>query len=83
MKKTFLIFIFILPFLSYSQNKETVDWITNNSIEIEDANPDSELQIFENNTPNKFANAKIYGFGGFSQHKGIFQLKSQILQTLS
>ncbi|WP_188051739.1 erythromycin esterase family protein [Flavobacterium sp. GP15] len=83
MKKTFSIFIFILPFLSYSQDKETIDWITNNSIEIEDANPDSELKIFENNTPNKFDNAKIYGFGEASHNtKEFFDLKAKFFKHL-
>ena len=54
MKKTLSIFIFILPLLINSQNKETIDWITNNSIEIQDANPNSELKNFENNTSLSF-----------------------------
>ena len=76
MKKILLNFIFILPLLINSQNKETTDWVTNNSIEIEDASPDSELIIFKNNTPNKFANAKIYGFGEASHNtKEFFNIK--------
>ena len=67
----------------YSQNKETIGWIANNSIEIEDANPDSKLKIFENNTPNKFANAKIYGFGEASHDtKEFFNLKAKFFKHL-
>ena len=83
MKKTLSIFIFILPLLMHSQNKETIDWITNNSIEIEDANPNTELKIFENNTPSKFANAKIYGFGEASHNtKEFFDLKAKFFKHL-
>ncbi|MBU3823165.1 erythromycin esterase family protein [Flavobacteriaceae bacterium XHP0103] len=83
MKKTLPIFIFILSFLVNSQNKETIDWITNNSIEIEDASPDSELVFFEQNTPNKFNNAKIYGFGEASHNtKEFFDLKAKFFKHL-
>jgi hypothetical protein len=44
-KKTISILALIIPLLFfYSQNKETINWITYNST-IEDANPDSELMI--------------------------------------
>jgi len=51
MKKILSILILISPFLLFSQKQETLNSITNNSIEIEDANPNSELNIFEQNTP--------------------------------
>ena len=83
MKKTLSIFIFILPFLLSSQNMETIDWITNNSIKIEDSNPDSELKIFKENTPAKFVNAKIYGFGEASHNtKEFFDLKAKFFKYL-
>ena len=83
MRKIFLVFIFILPLSINSQNKKTIDWITNNSIEIEDANPNSELIIFKNNTPNKFANAKIYGFGEASHNtKEFFDIKAKFFKHL-
>ena len=75
--------MFILPLYVNAQNNETINWITNNSIEIEDANPDSELTIFENNTPNKFANAKIYGFGEASHNtKEFFDIKAKFFKHL-
>lgn len=83
MKKIFAIFIFLLPFLMNSQNKETIDWINDNSIEIEDANPNSELKIFGKNTPNKFVNAKIYGFGEASHNtKEFFDIKAKFFKHL-
>jgi len=83
MKITLSICIFILPLLLNSQNKETIDWITNNSIEIEDANPDSELDIFKENTPIKFTNTKIYGFGEASHNtKEFFDIKAKFFKYL-
>ena len=62
---------------------ETIDWITNNSIKIEDSNPDSELKIFKENTPAKFVNAKIYGFGEASHNtKEFFDLKAKFFKYL-
>ena len=46
-------------FIVNGQNHKVVKWINENAIKIEDASPDSELTIFEGNTPNKFANSKI------------------------
>ena len=83
MKKLFLIFLFIFPLLLFSQNKEIVDWININSIEIEDANPNSELIIFDQNTPKKFSNAKIFGFGEASHNtKEFFDLKAKFFKYL-
>ncbi|TRZ42183.1 erythromycin esterase family protein [Robertkochia solimangrovi] len=83
MKTIFSTFIFISTLFSYSQNQETIDWITNNSIEIEDANPDSVLKIFEQNTPDKFSKAKIYGFGEASHNtKEFFNLKAKFFKYL-
>ncbi|MDY7395465.1 erythromycin esterase family protein [Aureibaculum sp. 2210JD6-5] len=83
MKKVLSIVILILPILLYSQDKETISWITNNSIEIEDANPDSELEIFKQNTPKKFANAQVYGFGEASHNtKEFFDLKAKFFKHL-
>lgn len=82
-KKALSIFSLIIPFLFYSQSKETIDWITYNSIAIEDASPDSEMIIFKQNTPNKFDNAKIFGFGEASHNtKEFFDLKAKFFKHL-
>ncbi|MEZ7507353.1 erythromycin esterase family protein [Flavobacterium sp. Arc2] len=82
-KKTISILALIIPLLFYSQNKETINWITYNSITIEDANPDSELMIFKENIPNKFNNTKIYGFGEASHNtKEFFNLKAKFFKHL-
>lgn len=83
MKKILSVFIFISHFHIYSQNKETINWLNINSIEIEDANPNSKLTIFEQNIPDKFANAKIYGFGEASHNtKEFFNLKVKFFKHL-
>jgi len=73
-----IILILFTLFVVNAQNNKTVNWISENSIEIEDANPDSELSIFKQNTPENFAKAKIYGFGEASHNtKEFFNLKAK------
>jgi hypothetical protein len=55
----------------YSQNKETINWITYNSITIEDANPDSELMILRKTYLINLI-PKFMGLGKHPQHKRIF-----------
>lgn len=82
-KKTLLIFSFIVHLNVYSQNKETIDWLNQNSIEIEDANPNSEMILFKQNEPYKFANAKLYGFGEASHNtKEFFDIKAKYFKYL-
>ena len=84
MKIEHLIFTMLITLFTINgQNNKAIKWINENSIEIEDANPDSELVIFKNNTPNKFANAKIYGFGEASHNtKEFFNLKAKFFKYL-
>ncbi|UPQ80260.1 erythromycin esterase family protein [Flavobacterium azooxidireducens] len=83
MKKILLIFTFIIPLLLTSQNEETIDWITTHSIAIEDANPDSEMILFKQNTPTKFDNATLYGFGEASHNtKEFFDIKAKFFKHL-
>ena len=83
LKNLLSIFLFISPLLLFSQKKETINWIKNNSIEIEDANPDSELNLFKQATPHKFSNARIYGFGEASHNtKEFFTLKAKFFKYL-
>jgi erythromycin esterase len=74
---------FFLLFHTYAQNQKTVNWINENSIKIEDANPDTNLTIFNNNIPQKFADAKIFGFGETThQGKEFFDLKAKFFKYL-
>lgn len=83
MKNTISLFLFFLAVVSYSQKKQTVDWINKNSILIEDSNPNSKLLAFGQNTPAKFSNAKIFGFGeGSHNTKEFFHLKAKFFKHL-
>ena len=75
--------LFISLPLFAQEEKETLDWINENSIKIEDANPDTELTIFKNNIPDSFANARVFGFGEASHHgKEFFDLKAKFFKFL-
>lgn len=66
-----------------AQKEETIKWIDNNAIQIEDANPNTKLSIFNNHIPKKFADAKIFGFGEASHHgKEFFDLKAKFFKYL-
>lgn len=74
---------FFLLFHTYAQNQKAVSWINENAIKIEDANPDTNLTIFNNNIPQKFADAKIFGFGETThQGKEFFDLKAKFFKYL-
>lgn len=74
---------FFLIFHTYAQNQKAVSWINENAIKIEDANPDTNLTIFNNNIPQKFAAAKIFGFGETShQGKEFFDIKAKFFKYL-
>lgn len=74
---------FFLLFETYAQNQKAVNWINENAIKLEDANPDTNLSIFSNNIPQKFADAKIFGFGE-STHQGkeFFDIKAKFFKYL-
>lgn len=74
---------FFLSIPTYSQNNEVVNWIDANAIKIEDANPDTQLSTFDDNVPNKFSNAKIFGFGETTHHgKEFFDIKAKFFKYL-
>jgi len=74
---------FLLLFHTYGQNQKAVSWINENAIKIEDANPDTNLTIFNNNIPKKFADAKIFGFGETThQGKEFFDIKAKFFKYL-
>jgi erythromycin esterase len=82
--KIFLLGItFFLLFQTYAQDDKAVNWINENAIKIEDANPDTNLTIFNNNIPQKFADAKVFGFGEAThQGKEFFDLKAKFFKYL-
>jgi erythromycin esterase len=83
MKIFLLVITFFLSFQINAQKDETIKWINENAIKIEDANPDTKLTIFNNNIPKKFADAKIFGFGETThQGKEFFDLKAKFFKYL-
>ena len=83
MKKSIFCLFVILTFKSYAQEFKTIDWINDNSIEIEDADPDSDMVVFSNNVPEKFKNARIFGFGELSHDgKEYFNIKAKFFKYL-
>lgn len=80
----FSIVILLLTTLKFTaQNEETVQWINKNLIEIEDANPSSKLESFGRNIPEKFQNAKIFGFGEATHDgKEFFNIKAKFFKYL-
>lgn len=83
MKKNLLYGLIILSIKLFSQSDETIDWINNNSILIEDSDPNSELISFHNQLPVRFENARIYGFGEHSHDgKEYFNLKAKYFKYL-
>ncbi len=83
MKRKLLIGLFLLTLQGFSQSNETIEWINNNSILIEDSDPDTELSSFHKQAPEKFVNARIYGFGELSHDgKEYFNLKAKYFKYL-
>lgn len=75
--------VYFVLFHTYAQNEKAVTWINENAIKIEDANPDTNLTIFNNDIPEKFANAKIFGFGETThQGKEFFDIKAKFFKYL-
>ncbi|SDR71321.1 erythromycin esterase family protein [Christiangramia echinicola] len=83
MKFTITYILCLLTINISAQKIETVNWINKNLIEIEDANPNTELIIFDQNIPKKFNQAKIFGFGETTHHgKEFFTIKAKFFKYL-
>lgn len=82
--RTFIsVITYFILFQTYAQDYKAVSWINENAIKIEDANPDTNLTIFNNNIPQKFADAKIFGFGETThQGKEFFDIKAKFFKYL-
>jgi len=64
-------------------NDDTLEWINDNSIEIEDSNQDSKLEAFDKAVPERFRKAKIFGFGEATHNsKEFFDLKAKFFKYL-
>ena len=83
MKSLLFTFLFLLSFTINAQEEEVINWINQNAIEIEDADPNADLPNFNNQIPEKFKNAKIFGFGEASHHgKEFFNIKAKFFKYL-
>lgn len=83
MKNLILGFIYLVLLQTYAQDYKAVSWINENAIKIEDANPDTKLTMFNNNIPQKFVDAKIFGFGEAThQGKEFFDIKAKFFKYL-
>jgi erythromycin esterase len=83
MKQLLLGITFFLSFHIKAQSEETVKWVNDNAIKIEDANPDSKLSSFNDNVPKQFQDAKIFGFGETTHHgKEFFDIKAKFFKYL-
>lgn len=83
MKNLLLATVCFLTLQLQAQDERILAWINDNAIEIEDSNPDTQLSLFNENIPEKFADAKIYGFGEASHHgKEFFNLKAKFFKYL-
>ena len=82
--KVFLVGVaFLLSFYLRAQKYETIKWINNNAIKIEDADSNTKLSIFNVDIPDKFENSKIFGFGEATHHgKEFFDLKAKFFKYL-
>ncbi|WP_026729859.1 erythromycin esterase family protein [Flavobacterium denitrificans] len=83
MRKFISAITFFTLFQTYAQDDKAVSWINENAIKIEDANPNTNLTIFSNNVPQKFADAKVFGFGETThQGKEFFNIKAKFFKYL-
>ncbi|RZJ74862.1 MAG: erythromycin esterase family protein [Flavobacterium sp.] len=83
MKNLLLLVCICLVSTMQSQDKAIVQWINNNAIVIEDANPDTKLTGFDKHAPPDFKAARVFGFGEASHHgKEFFDLKAKFFKYL-
>lgn len=83
MKSSYVVIFFIVSLISSAQKEKALAWINENSIKIEDTNPDSELSAFKKIAPKKFSDAKIFGFGESTHHgKEFFDIKAKFFKHL-
>lgn len=82
--KKLLLLVFVFTFLSTNaQNLKALKWINENSIVIENADPNNKLIAFAENTPTNFKNSRIFGFGEATHYgKEFFDLKTKFFKYL-
>ena len=83
MKKSLLLLFVFTCLGTNAQNLKALKWINENSVVIEDADPNNKLIAFAENTPTNFKNARIFGFGEATHYgKEFFDLKTKFFKYL-
>ncbi len=83
MKDLLSLFFVFTFFITNAQNLKALKWINENSIAIEDANPETKLIAFAEKVPDDFKNARIFGFGEATHYgKEFFDLKTKFFKHL-
>lgn len=73
-------FVFLV---STAQDKTVVEWLNANAIPIEDATQTASPSAFANVVPQKFKDARVFGFGEATHHtKEFFDLKAKFFKYL-
>ncbi|MFP9115161.1 erythromycin esterase family protein [Flavobacterium sp. RHBU_3] len=79
---TIYILLFIVA-LTRAQDKNVVAWLDANATPIEDATPTTPPTAFAASVPQKFKDARIFGFGEATHHgKEFFDLKAKFFKYL-
>jgi len=83
MKKLLSIISLFVFLFSSAQDKAVIEWLNVNAIPIEDATPTTPPNAFAANVPQKFKDARIFGFGEATHHgKEFFDLKAKFFKYL-
>ena len=83
MKKLLLIIPFFIFLVSAAQDKAVVAWLNANAIPVEDATQTTLPTAFANALPQKFTDARVFGFGEATHHtKEFFDLKAKFFKYL-
>lgn len=81
--KHFFCFFALICAMACSAQNEIINWLNTNAITIEDAKPDTPLTAFAKNVPQKFKDARIFGFGEATHNtKEFFDLKAKFFKYL-
>lgn len=83
MRKALICLLLAMASVSSGQNADAVSWINAHAVAIEDANPDGTLSAFDKSAPQRFRDARLFGFGEASHHgKEFFDLKAKFFKYL-
>lgn len=75
--------LFFVTAIISAQEKAVVSWLNTNAIPVEDATQTTPLTAFAANTPQKFKDARIFGFGEATHHtREFFDLKAKFFKYL-